>query len=121
LLWLEKVRGSLVGLFALAILADLGTWLGLFVILVPALHYGSLPATWSGVRPTFWDVATLLGSIGVWVALACLFVRFLPFFGAAEVKAALARAVTRLDGHDLEDRNLPDAAGARSLSPEESG
>jgi hypothetical protein len=43
-------------------------------------------------------------------------VRFLPF-GAAEVKAALSRAVTRLDGHDLEDRNPSDAADARSLSP----
>jgi molybdopterin-containing oxidoreductase family membrane subunit len=121
LLWFERIRGSLVGLFALAILADVGTWLGIFVTLVPALHYDFLPASWSGIRPTFWDVATLLGSFGVWVALACLFVRFLPFFGAAEVKAALSRAATRLDGHDLKDRNSPDAADARSLSPEESG
>jgi molybdopterin-containing oxidoreductase family membrane subunit len=120
LLWFEKIRGSLAGLFALAILADVGTWLGIFVILVPALHYGFLPASWAGIRPTFWDVATLLGGCGVWVALACLFVRHLPFFGAAEVKAALSRAVARLDGHDLEDRSSP-AADARSLSPEESG
>jgi molybdopterin-containing oxidoreductase family membrane subunit len=43
--------------------------------------------------PTIWDVATMLGSFGLFFTMFCLFVRFLPIVAAAEVKSVLPQAV----------------------------
>jgi molybdopterin-containing oxidoreductase family membrane subunit len=42
--------------------------------------------------PTFWDLATFLGSVGLFFHLFCLFVRFLPMVNMAETKTMLPQA-----------------------------
>jgi molybdopterin-containing oxidoreductase family membrane subunit len=39
--------------------------------------------------PTFWDWATFFGSIGLFLSLLFLFVRFLPMISIAEMRALL--------------------------------
>ena len=67
-------------------------WFERFVIIVTSLHRDFLPSAWDYFTPTFWDVAALLGSFGLFFTLFCLFVRFIPMVATAEVKTVLPQA-----------------------------
>jgi hypothetical protein len=67
-------------------------WLERFIIVVTSLHRDFAPSAWGNYSPTFWDVATLAGTIGLFVALLFLFVRFLPMISIAEMRAILPEA-----------------------------
>ena len=103
LLWFKSVRRSAAALFVLSIVVNVGMWFERLVIVVTSLHHDFLPATWTYYAPTFWDIAALAGSFGLFFTMFCLFVRFLPMVAAAEVKAVLPGA----DPHYRED---PEAA-----------
>jgi molybdopterin-containing oxidoreductase family membrane subunit len=92
LFWFKKVRSSLAWLFVLSIFVNIGMWFERFVIIVTSLHRDFLPSSWFMFKPTFWDVATMLGSFGLFFTMFCLFVRFLPIVAAAEVKSVLPQA-----------------------------
>jgi molybdopterin-containing oxidoreductase family membrane subunit len=77
-------------LFAIALIVNIGMWLERFVIVVISLHRDFLPALWKMYSPTFWDWATYLGTIGLFVTLLFLFIRFLPVISIFEMRA-LAR------------------------------
>jgi molybdopterin-containing oxidoreductase family membrane subunit len=40
--------------------------------------------------PTFWDWATMFGSVGLFITLMVLFVRFLPLIAMAETRERAA-------------------------------
>ena len=85
-LWSGKVRASPYALFAISIVINIGMWLERFMIVVTSLHKNFLPSSWGMYYPTFWDIATLLGSIGTFVFLFLLFLRFLPAISIAEMR-----------------------------------
>src|SRR5206468_7730378 len=88
-LWSKGVRTSPVVLFFIALSVNLGMWVERFVIVVTSLHRDFLPSSWHMYFPTFWDWATLFGSIGLFLSLLFLFVRFLPMISIAEMRALL--------------------------------
>jgi Ni/Fe-hydrogenase subunit HybB-like protein len=90
--WFKKARTSIPILFVLSIVINIGMWFERFVIIVTSLHRDFLPASWGYFSPTFWDVACLLGSFGLFFTMFCLFVRFLPMVATAEVKTVLPQA-----------------------------
>jgi molybdopterin-containing oxidoreductase family membrane subunit len=90
LLWSSKVRRSPWALFAISLMVNLGMWFERFVIIVTSLHRDFLPSAWSSYTPTLVEVATLVGSFGLFFTLFLLFVRFVPVLAIAEVKAALS-------------------------------
>ena len=90
--WFKKARTSIPILFVLSIIINIGMWFERFVIIVTSLHRDFLPASWDYFSPTFWDVACLLGSFGLFFTMFCLFVRFLPMVATAEVKTVLPQA-----------------------------
>ena len=92
LLWFKKVRSSLVALFILSILVNIGMWFERFVIIVTSLSHDYLPSTWDYFHPTIWDFATFIGGFGLFFTLFSLFVRFAPMVAAAEVKSVLPQA-----------------------------
>ena len=92
LLWLRKVRRNTLGLFAIAIVVNIGMWLERFIIVVTSLHRDFLPSSWGMYSPTFWDWSTFVGTIGLFLALLFLFVRFLPMISIAEMRAILPEA-----------------------------
>jgi molybdopterin-containing oxidoreductase family membrane subunit len=51
--------------------------------------------------PTVWDWATFVGTIGLFLSLLFLFLRFLPVISIAEMRAILPEA--RVDEGHLED------------------
>jgi Ni/Fe-hydrogenase subunit HybB-like protein len=91
-LWFNRVRSSASQLFAVSLVILLGMWLERFMIIVISLHRDFLPSAWAMYYPTFWDYATMFGTIGVFFFLFCLFIRFLPMISIYEVRALLPQA-----------------------------
>ncbi len=92
LFWVKKIRTNIIWLFIICIFVNIGMWFERFVIIVTSLHRSFLPSTWSYFYPTVTDIATFLGSWGLFITMFCLFVRFLPIVAMAEVKTVLPDA-----------------------------
>ena len=88
-LWFPKVRVSPKPLFAVAVVVLTGMWVERYMIIVTSLDRDFLPSSWANFAATFWDNATLYGSVGLFVVLFMLFVRFLPMISMAEVRELL--------------------------------
>jgi molybdopterin-containing oxidoreductase family membrane subunit len=91
-LWLRRVRSSPVALFCVAIVVNIGMWLERFVIVVTSLHRDHMPSSWGMYRPTFWDWATFIGTMGLFLSLLFLFVRFLPVISIFEMRTLLPQS-----------------------------
>jgi Ni/Fe-hydrogenase subunit HybB-like protein len=77
-LWFKRVRTNVPALFAVAFVVNTGMWLERFVIVVTSLHRDFLTSSWGMYSPTIWDWSTFIGTMGLFVTLLFLFVRFLP-------------------------------------------
>src|SRR6476646_3549664 len=86
LMWWKKVRLPALTLFAISIIVNIGMWLERFMIIVTSLHRDFLPSSWDVFYPTFWDFATLFGSLGAFGWLFLMFVRFLPAISISEMR-----------------------------------
>ena len=91
LLWSRRIRTNPITLFAVALSVNLGMWIERFVIVITSLHRDFVPSSWSMYFPTRWDWATLFGSIGLFLTLLFLFIRFLPMISITETRELLAR------------------------------
>ncbi len=87
LLWFRKIRTSPWVLWAIAIVINVGMWLERYVIIVVSLTRDFLPSSWRAFHGTRWDWATFLGSIGLFLSLLFLFIRFLPVISIAEMRS----------------------------------
>jgi molybdopterin-containing oxidoreductase family membrane subunit len=86
LLWSKRIRSNTTLLFIIAIIVNIGMWLERFVIVVTSLHRDFLPASWGIFTPTRYDIAMYLGSIGLFLTLLLLFLRFLPIISIFELR-----------------------------------
>jgi molybdopterin-containing oxidoreductase family membrane subunit len=91
-LWFKRVRTSVPALFVLSIIINIGMWLERFVIVVTSLHRDFLPSSWGRFSPTIWDFATYFGTIGLFLTLLLLFLRFLPMISIFEMRTLLPAA-----------------------------
>jgi molybdopterin-containing oxidoreductase family membrane subunit len=92
LLWFRRVRTSTLGLFGVAMVVNVGMWLERFVIVVTSLHRDFLPSSWGMYYPTIWDWMTFIGTIGMFVTLFFLFIRFLPMISIFEMRTMAPEA-----------------------------
>jgi molybdopterin-containing oxidoreductase family membrane subunit len=83
-------------LFAIAVIANVGMWLERFLIIVGSLERDYLPSAWTDYLPTATEIATLVGSFGLFFTLFLLFCRFIPVVSASEAKAALSHRLERV-------------------------
>ena len=79
-------------LFIISLVVNVGMWLERFVIIVLSLHRDFLPSSWGMYSPTFWDWSTFLGTIGLFLSLLFLFLRFLPMISIFEMRTILPEA-----------------------------
>jgi molybdopterin-containing oxidoreductase family membrane subunit len=86
LLWSSRLRSNLLVLFLVSMAVNVGMWLERFIIIVTSLHRPFLPARWGYFQPTFWDIATFAGTIGLFLTLMVLFIRVLPLISIAEMR-----------------------------------
>ncbi len=89
-LWFRKVRARIGALFAIAMVVNLGMWLERFVIVITSLHRDFLPSSWGMYYPTRWDFFTFFGTIGLFLFLVFLFIRFLPLISIFEMRTLVA-------------------------------
>lgn len=89
-LWSRRVRTTPVLLFIVALFVNVGMWLERFVIVVTSLHRDFVPSIWRMYYPTIWDWATFIGTIGLFLTLLFLFIRFLPMISISEVRELVA-------------------------------
>jgi molybdopterin-containing oxidoreductase family membrane subunit len=90
-LWFERVRRSHAAVFGIALIVLVGMWLERFELIVGSLYHDFLPSSWGMFYPTFWDIAFLAGSIGLFFLLFLLFVRLLPLLPMFELRKLRAR------------------------------
>ena len=89
LLWIRKLRRSLLATVIFAILINIGMWCERFIIIVGSLHRDFLPSSWTVYRPTWQEVAIYTGTLGLFFAMYFLFIRFVPVVAIAEVKSII--------------------------------
>lgn len=89
LFWFKKfrTRQNLMVFVCLAI--TVGMWCERFVILVLSIHRDFLPGSWGMYAPSLVEVATFLGTIGVFLTMFLAFLKFLPAISMAEIKHQL--------------------------------
>jgi Ni/Fe-hydrogenase subunit HybB-like protein len=90
--WFKRIRTNMIIVFILSIFVNIGMWFERFVIVVTSLHREFLPSNWSYYSPTWVDVATYLGTFGLFFTFFLLFLRFVPLIAIAEVKAVTPQA-----------------------------
>ncbi|MDX2178534.1 MAG: NrfD/PsrC family molybdoenzyme membrane anchor subunit [Bryobacteraceae bacterium] len=88
--WFKKCRTSVPIMFVASIFINIGMWFERFVIIVTSLHRDYLPSSWGYFRPTYVDICTFIGTLGLFMTLFLLFIRFLPMIAISEVKGVLA-------------------------------
>jgi molybdopterin-containing oxidoreductase family membrane subunit len=86
LLWSARVRLNVPLLWAISIAVNIGMWLERYVIIITSLHRDFLPSSWSMYHGTIWDYATFYGTIGLFLSLLFLFIRFLPVISITEMR-----------------------------------
>jgi len=98
--WFKKVRTSIPAMFILAIFINIGMWFERFVIIATSLHRDFLPSSWGYFQPTWVDIGTFVGTMGLFLTLFLLFLRFLPAIAISEVKGVLHNQfVSQKGGH----------------------
>jgi Ni/Fe-hydrogenase subunit HybB-like protein len=100
LLWFKKVRSNVLLLFVLSIVVNIGMWLERFVIVVISLQRDFLTSSWDMYYPTVWDISTYVGSIGLFLSLMFLFIRFVPMISIFEVRTLLPQAKVKEVSHE---------------------
>jgi molybdopterin-containing oxidoreductase family membrane subunit len=100
-LWLRRVRGSVPALFAISILVNVGMWFERFVIIVTSLHRSYLPSSWVMYTPTVIEIATLVGSFGLFFTCFLLFVRLLPMIAMWEVRGLVGARANADAGQEI--------------------
>jgi Ni/Fe-hydrogenase subunit HybB-like protein len=86
MMWFKKVRMNVLVLFVISLIVNIGMWLERFIIVVTSLHRDFLPSSWGMYYPTRWDWATFTGTIGLFLTLLFLFIRYLPVISISEMR-----------------------------------
>jgi molybdopterin-containing oxidoreductase family membrane subunit len=86
LLWFRRVRKSVLAMFLIAMVVNVGMWLERFIIVVTSLSRDFLPSSWGTYQATFWDWSLFLGTIGLFLTLLFLFLRSLPLISIFEMR-----------------------------------
>jgi molybdopterin-containing oxidoreductase family membrane subunit len=90
--WFKRARQSLVLVFIISIVVNVGMWFERFVIIVIGLHRDFMPSNWGYYKPTIVDICTYIGTFGLFFTFFLLFIRFLPMIAVSEVKGVTPQA-----------------------------
>ena len=86
LLWMRRFRSSAVWVWIIAMFVNVGMWLERFVIIVTSLHRDYLPSSWGMYHGSRWDWMLFIGTLGLFLSLIFLFIRFLPMISISEMR-----------------------------------
>jgi len=98
-LWFRRVRETVPVMFVIAMSVNVGMWLERYIIIVTSLHRDFLPSSWGIYRGTVWDWSVYVGTIGLFLTLFILFIRFLPMISIFEMRTLLAETESDREEH----------------------
>ena len=104
LFWFRWCRENLYVVMIVCMAVNVGMWFERFVIIVTTLPRMWLPGDWKTYDPSAVDVMTFVGTIGMFLTLFLLFLRFLPCINIAEVKWTLPQS----DPHSEDKEEIDD-------------
>ena len=104
LLWSRKIRRQPAIVWIIAMFVNVGMWLERFIIVVTSLHRDFLPSSWGMYSGTIWDWATFVGTLGLFLALLFLFIRFLPMISIFEMRTILPETTSPESGSEEASR-----------------
>lgn len=93
LFWIPKMRTNLMVVWLVSFVVGIGMWLERFVIIPISLTNNYLPASNKMYYPTMWDFMMFGGTIGFFIFLMMLFLRFLPAINIFEMKDLLHKVI----------------------------
>jgi len=96
-LWFRSLQANVPALFLIALSVNVGMWLERYVIIVVSLHRDFMPSAWGMYSGTIVDYAVLAGSIGLFVCLLFIFIRFLPMISIFEMRGLVHEEEARGD------------------------
>ncbi|HEY2387516.1 MAG TPA: NrfD/PsrC family molybdoenzyme membrane anchor subunit [Candidatus Binatia bacterium] len=91
-LWLKPIRMNVAALFIMSLVVNVGMWLERYIIVVVSLHRDFLPSSWGIYAGSVYDWSMLFGSMGLFLTLLFLFVRFLPMISIFEMRTLVPEA-----------------------------
>src|SRR5512132_1786671 len=89
--WFKALRTNVPFTLVLSIFVNIGMWFERCVIIATALHREFRPSSWGYCTPTYVDICTFIGTIGLFLTLFLLFARFLPMIAMSEVKGVASQ------------------------------
>ncbi|GAB4245081.1 MAG: polysulfide reductase NrfD [Candidatus Methylacidiphilales bacterium] len=92
LFWFKAIRKNLLAVLIIVMFPNIGMWFERFVIIVTSIHRDFLPSSWGYFTPTISDISLFVGTIGLFLFLFLLFIRYLPMITMFEVKTVLPEA-----------------------------
>jgi molybdopterin-containing oxidoreductase family membrane subunit len=90
LLWSRRLRLHVPTIVLVSLGVVVGMWLERYEIVVTSLHRPHLPSAWGDFHGTFWDWATLLGTVGLFLSGFLLSVRYVPIVSMHEMRGLIA-------------------------------
>ncbi|MFM2171003.1 MAG: polysulfide reductase NrfD [Verrucomicrobiota bacterium] len=99
--WFKKCRENLWVIMAVSMAVNVGMWFERFVIIVTTLARMWLPGDWKYYSASPSEIILFVGTIGMFLMLFLLFLKFLPCINIAEVKWTLRESDPHFD--DLND------------------
>jgi molybdopterin-containing oxidoreductase family membrane subunit len=94
-LWFRRVRLNQVAIVLISLGVIVGMWCERYTIVVMSVRRTALPSSWGNYHGTFWDWATLFGTVGLFLSGILLAVRFIPVIAMFEMRGLLQRRPTR--------------------------
>jgi len=115
--WLRIFRQKALLAWCVVMFPNIGMWFERFVIIVTSLHRDFLPGSWGMFYPTWVDIWTFIGTIGFFLFLFLLFMKFLPMIAISEVKGVLPEADPHYGdddhGHSHDAEHEPSPVGEK--------
>jgi molybdopterin-containing oxidoreductase family membrane subunit len=112
LLWIKKYRENLFVVFLVSMFINVGMWLERFVIIVMSLNRDFLPSSWRMYTPSVFDFSMFFGTIGFFLTLMFLFIRFVPMIPIFEMKALLPQSKVQESKEDEKAKGSEPLGGA---------
>lgn len=91
-LWFPTVRRNQLVLFLISSGVIIGMWFERYVFTIASLEHNYMPSYWGRFFPTAWDWAALAGTIGLFLTIFFLLIRFVPIVSMVEVRETIERS-----------------------------
>jgi molybdopterin-containing oxidoreductase family membrane subunit len=90
--WIKSMRTNYIVVFVICQFVNVGMWFERFVIIVTSLAQDFLPSSWGHYSASWVEIWTFIGTVGIFLSLFMLFMRFLPMIAMSEVKIVTPEA-----------------------------